>query len=375
MAAPSGGPERQSMVEIVTFRDDRHRPAWETFIAESYRNPNYVLLSPAFLRWQFRDNPANASGGYTLWLVTHRERIVAQLGYVPFTGLSPAAERFHGVYPINLIVLPEYRAAGLGAILLKRLLGEFAYVLNPGSSQAGATLCMGLGMRDLGLLRRFIAVLDVEAASTLALDGKLPTWGQSAASAGGPANDGVLPVVARLPAGAPDRFSFPVPAYGAERSRAFFRWRYEQHPAIKYEFLLSEDRQGVLVLREERESNTGIPVVRIVDLLADGVSSAALLRAAVREASARGAAIVDFFCSVPAYDDALKRAGFFEESDNGDGRIAALFQPLDFRKLGIRTLATSPAGASAAPATWFVTKADSDQDRPNDRRAVGGSGK
>jgi hypothetical protein len=70
------------------------------------------------------------------------------------------------------------------------------------------------------------------------------------------------------------------------------------------------------------------------------------------------------------YDSALKGAGFFDEAEHGDGRIAALFQPLDFRKVGIRTLTASPESRSASPSVWFVTKADSDQDRPNDRRAV-----
>ena len=50
------------------------------------RTPNYVLLSPDYLRWQFLDNPANDTGGYTLWLVIHRDAVVAQLGYVPFQG-------------------------------------------------------------------------------------------------------------------------------------------------------------------------------------------------------------------------------------------------------------------------------------------------
>jgi hypothetical protein len=57
------------MVDIVTFAPDQHWAAWERFVVASYGSPNYVLLSPPYLRWQFLENPANDTGGYTLWLV------------------------------------------------------------------------------------------------------------------------------------------------------------------------------------------------------------------------------------------------------------------------------------------------------------------
>ena len=232
------------MVDIVTFDPEQHLPPWETFIVSSYQNPNYVLLSLDYLRWQFFDNPANDTGGYTLWLVIHRDEVVAQLGYVPFNGISPDGGRFAGAYPINLIVSPEYRSAGLGAIMLNRLLKQTPCVLNPGSSEAGAALCIGFGMHDLAILRRYIAVTDAEAARALAADGRLPTGLREFEVGRSPSRAGA---VTRLPEGS-SAFSFPVPVYGAERSLEFMRWRYENHPGFDYEFLVSEnlkERSGV----------------------------------------------------------------------------------------------------------------------------------
>ena len=94
----------------------------------------------------------------------------------------------------------------------------------------------------------------------------------------------------------------------------------------------------------------------------------------LRTAQSRGAALVDFYCSVTGHDAALKRAGFFREADRQDFRIAALFQPLDFRKLGIRTFVAPPKTLGASSGPWYVTKGDSDQDRPNDRRAIPATG-
>ena len=359
------------MVEIVTFDPDLHQQAWEAFIVASYRDPNYVALSPEFLRWQFLDNPANDTGGYTLWLALHQGAVVAQLGYVPFMGLTPEGESFRGAYPINLMALPEYRASGLGVILLSRLLRETPCLVNPGANQAGSALGRGLGMQDLGCLNRHICVTDVAAARALAVEGRLPAVAESVGQAARPSSAYVM-AIGRLPAETPEGFLPPVPACRAERSRDFFRWRYETHPAFTYEFVLSPDLASVLVFHAERERNTGALIIRIVDLLAREEHQDALLGAVVQAAKERGAAIVDFFCSLGCYDTSLKRAGFFDEAQHQDGRIAALFQPLDFRDASIRVLASNPPG-QGPEFPWYITKADSDQDRPNDKNAVGRS--
>ena len=97
-------------------------------------------------------------------------------------------------------------------------------------------------------------------------------------------------------------FSFPAPVYGAERSREFLRWRYETHPGFRYEFLLSDNLKSVLVFHEERESGTGVLVIRVVDFLAAADDQDALLGRLLRIAQERKAAIVDFFCSLDCYD-------------------------------------------------------------------------
>ena len=355
-------------MDIVTFDPATHRPRWEDFIVASYRDPNYVMLSPAFLRWQFLDNPANHTGAYTLWLVVHREEIVAQLGFVPFLGLTPAGQHFQGAYPINLMVQPEYRSAGVGAVLLARLLNQVPCLVNPGVNQAGATLGEGLGMTDLGYLRRYVAVIDGQAARAIAVDGRLPGGVEEVTTVGTAA--GQITSSTKVPKEVGASFAFPQPCYGAERNRDFLRWRYECHPAFTYEFLFSLDFRSILVFHEEREKSTGAVIIRVVDALAKPEHQAALFHSALLLAKTRGAAIVDFYCSLNCYDAALKASGFFDEAEHSNGRIAALFQPLDFRKTGIRVLASQPVLNSRGQESWYVTKADSDQDRPNDRRAV-----
>ena len=242
-------------MDIVRFDPLLHQHHWEDFIVATYRNPNYVMLSPVFLRWQFLDNPANLTGGYTLWLITRREQIVAQLGFVPFLGTLPKGESFYGAYPINLMVRPDYRAAGLGALLLQRLLREFPCLVNPGVNEAGAVLGKGLGMTDLGFLRRYIAIIDKRAARVLALDGRLPE-GIREANPSEEAEAGVRHVK-EMPPEAPAQFPFPQPAYGAVRTRDYLCWRYEQHPAFTYEFLFSSDFEAFL-FSTRRERRTAV---------------------------------------------------------------------------------------------------------------------
>ena len=358
-------------MDIVVFDPVVHRPRWEEFIVSSYRDQNYVMLSPTFLRWQFLDNPANHTGGYTIWLAVHRDVIVAQLGFVPFLGSTPTGQRFEGAYPINLMVRPEYRAAGVGAILLARLLKAVPSLVNPGVNQAGATLGEGLGMRDLGYLSRYVAVIDGQAARALAVDGQLPVGVEEVTPVGTAAGQVISST--KVPKGVGASFAFPRPCFGAERNRDFLRWRYENHPAFTYEFLFSPDLEGVLVFHEEREKSTGALIIRIVDVLANVEHQTALFQAMLLAAKARKAAIVDFFFSLGCYNSALAEAGFFEEAKGSDARIAALFQPLNFRKSGIRVLACHPDWSNGSQEDWYITKADSDQDRPNDSRVCGDS--
>jgi hypothetical protein len=280
-------------------------------------------------------------------------------------GKTSEGETFRGAYPINLMALPEYRDSGLGVILLSRLLREKTCLVNPGANQAGSALGRGLGMQDLGCLDRHICVTNVAAARALALQGRLPAVVERVGQAAVPS--AYVMAMGRLPAETPESFFPPVPACRAERNRDFFRWRYETHPAFTYEFVLSPDLASVLVFHEERERSTGALIIRIVDLLAREEHQDALLGAVVQAAKERGAAMVDFFCSLGCYDASLMRAGFFDEAKHKDGRIAALFQPLDFRDASICVLVSDSPGK----ASWYITKADSDQDRPNDKNAVG----
>jgi GNAT superfamily N-acetyltransferase len=357
------------MVEIVTFDSQLHKQAWEEFIATSYLDPNYVMLSPTFLRWQFFDNPANTSGGYTVLLILHQDKVVAQLGFVPFRGIAPEGSRFIGAYPINLMVRPEFRAMGLGAILLSRLLKQVPCLVNPGANEEGAALAKGLGLHDLGRLKRHIRVTNLEAARALAEEGQLPAVAEKLIDLASPSPRTRVIVSETLPSEAPEAFSPPISTYRAERDRTFFQWRYERHPAFKYEFVLSPNLESIAVFHEERERSTGALVFRIVDLLARDEQQEALLGAVVQVARERGAAIVDFFCSLSCYDWSLQKVGFFDEAQHSDGRIAALFQPLDFRDASIRVIASDPPGAGPK-VPWYITKADSDQDRPNDKNAV-----
>lgn len=350
------------MVAFVTYDPAQHETAWRTFVVESYDDPHYILLSRRYVDWQFLENPANHTGGHTIRLAVDGDQVIAQLGYVPFTGVAPDGTAFRGSWPINLMAHPSYRASGLGALMLRQLIKETDCVLNPGANQTAATLGIGLGMRDLGTLSRYVAIVDSKQAAALALDGKLPAGMHQVSIA-----DGTQSPSRALPHNLNDSLPFPEASFGARRDRAFLTWRYERHPATTYEYLRSDDGRSLLVFHEELEVVSGARAFRVVDFPAQAADQPALLAALLAEAAQRGAAIVDFFAS-SAQDDILRAAGFHNEADHGDGRIAALFKPLDFRKTGIRVLVSNRIAGSDA--SWYVTKGDSDQDRPTDCRTI-----
>jgi hypothetical protein len=148
---------------------------------------------------------------------------------------------------------------------------------------------------------------------------------------------------------------------------AYLNWRYAAHPVFKYH-LFECRRDGVLrgvaVYRIEIAKGIGIPIGRIVELIADHDSQIDLLTAISRHAEDQRVAVLDFFCTSPAVRNALLESGF---TTGENVPFPVLFQPVDQKRAGIPFMAflKNLPTSMPAPECWYVTKSDGDQDRPN----------
>jgi hypothetical protein len=347
----------------VTFVDcpaDRAEPLRE-FFAEMY-SPGYVLSrDAAFLQWQFGAAPRESRQGLDVKLSLVDGKIAGCVGYIPIE-LNIGTRVVRAAWAANWMVDDQYRRLGLGPLLMRELSGQFDVTLALGGNRDAHALLPRMGWTDFGDLRRYVAVLDRDAAATLS-EGDPSSW----PALGDATADSNARQVERFDEAATtlwDRVWGH--AAGTRRTADYLNWRYADHPLFDYR--LFENRvngalQGFAVYRVEAVRDMPVRVGRIVELVAEAGANQALLDAVVADARRAGVAMVDFFCSAPAMAAVMTAAGF---STSVAEQFPMLFQPLDRSRTGVLFMAHLQKCPDAkAIQDWYVTTADGDQDRPN----------
>jgi hypothetical protein len=147
---------------------------------------------------------------------------------------------------------------------------------------------------------------------------------------------------------------------GACRDQSFLRWRYEQHPRFRYRVL--RDEFGIAAYRVETVRGTDLRVLRIVDFLGGQELAEELVAAARRER----VVFADFACTSPRFGRPLEAAGFARE-DALPAELPGRFQPLEFSDRPVVSCfwAAPRLGLDFGSDDFYVSRADSDLDRPN----------
>jgi GNAT superfamily N-acetyltransferase len=355
----------QSLKYIINYNPEKHRENYKKFIIESYGRNDHILLSEKFLKWQFFDNPFNNTGNYTIKLFVKENFILGQIGYIPIKLSLSTGEVVNACYPVNLIVRPEFRSLGIGVILLKNLINEHRFLINPGASAEGEKLCIGLNMKSLGFLRRYVCIIspdkiksfysgnpeDLNKIEKIVISDKSSSINNDFLNL---PNDDIFRI-----------FGVKYFPFHVVRNLDFLKWRYLTHPFFKYHFLYDNEKKCMMIYREEIELLTNTKIWRIVELITTIENCKEMLKKLITDAVSNNVAFIDFICSSDIYEPAFTEAGFLNDSSKIVQKIAYLFQPLDFRKIGIRLIISPLGGPSFNINNWYVTKGDSDQDRPN----------
>jgi hypothetical protein len=164
---------------------------------------------------------------------------------------------------------------------------------------------------------------------------------------------------------------------GPARDSAYLLWRYVHHPRFRYEIRVAQAPGtdailGLSVFRVETVQGHCARVMRIVEFLAPPPAHAALAAALVEEAREQDVTFADFYCTRPDAGAALEMVGFRRHVD--DDRTLSLPnrlqppQPADAPLSGVAWLTKDlrqQLGDLAFRTDVYITKSDSDQDRPN----------
>ena len=300
----------------------------QAFVDEHWRRGHVLSRDAELLRWQHR---RRSDPDMLAVLVAAEDRhILAMLGWIEFDACV-GEERVPGGWMTNWLVVPEARGRGLGLALVEHAMANaYDFIGALGANSATLHVLGGAGFAKIGM-HRWVRVFDDDALRGL-LGGReyheVPAPSASAA-------EGFV---------------------GACRDEAFLDWRYRAHPRFRYELL--QDASGFAAYRIEQVAGSSAKVMRITDVLGGDPLVTSLVDVAERE----GVVFADFYCTSPRFAAPLAGAGFVAV-DSLPGR----FQPLDFsdRPIVSNFWAAPRLGVDFASGDLYVTRADSDLDRPN----------
>ena len=307
-------------------------PELQAFVDEHWRRGHVLGRDAELLRWQHR----RRSDPERLSVLAAEEdgRLVAMLGWIEFDACVDE-RRVPGGWMTNWLVVSEARGRRLGLALVERALeAEYELVGALAANSATRHVLGRFGFAEVGMFR-WVRVFDAGALRELLGGRELPA--------------------AEAPPEAPGGAGF----VGACRDAEFVRRRYREHPRFRYDLV---EESGLAAYRLETVAGSSAQVMRIVDFLGDEALAVRLAEAA----RSAGVVFADFSCTSARFGAPLEAAGF-EREDRLPAALPGRFQPLDFSDRPIVSCfwAAPRLGVDFAGGDLYVTRADSDLDRPN----------
>lgn len=311
-----------SGVEVRPIRPD-DRAAVDELHRNHYWRSHCLLLNPDFYHWQF--GPTDRS----LVAVDERGQLLLYFGAVGQSATC-LGRPVQGAHVISWLAAPEARGRGLGTLVTRTVTEQYDYVLARSPSAAGLAIFRQLGFRYVKNCPRWVAVLDAASAVRLAVEpadaGARRAAVRAERTESGPySSAATCPLWAEAAARAAlgDSTTFA-------RTTDYFRWRYEQHPTFRYEFVWSEGRtDGIAVARVEDVSGREGRVLRVVEFLAAPGGARNLAKAVFGYGRAGGCAFADVFGFSERFVAGWVAAGGFATFEEPELRLPHLFQPWD----------------------------------------------
>jgi hypothetical protein len=313
----------------------------QRFVDANWRRGHVLARDERLLRWQHSRERDDAR--LAVLVAEDGRTMLGMLGFVEFDACV-GNQRVRGAWMTNWLIVPEARGRRLGLALLERVLGsEYEFVGALAANSATRHVLGGSGFAEVGM-HRWVRVFDLDALRELLGGRAYPEKAWSAWAATASASSAV---------GHGEEF------VGACRDEAFVRHRYDEHPRFEYEVVREG---GFAACRVEQVQGVDARVLRIVDFLGGEALAAGLVEAGRRA----GAVFADFSCTSARFGAPLETAGFQRE-DRLPAELPARFQPLDFSDRPVVSCfcATPRLGVDFGGGDLYVTRADSDLDRPN----------
>ncbi|MBX3575944.1 MAG: GNAT family N-acetyltransferase [Rhizobiaceae bacterium] len=345
----------------------------QDFFARYWGENHIIARDLAFARWQMSPARTDAFGDAALAALSYwdKERLVGFIGVMPMS-FNFSGRVIPSAWMCNLQAAPEYLEQGIGMKLMLAVHNlPFDAVGAVGINPRVVPMFRAMRYNCSDRIPRYVRVVNTGAFERLTGRNRPPIRPSAP-----PAQTGISVSQAITVPVEWDPFwhQFVSRGYfGTHRDSEFMRWRYLDHPWLRYRFAIARTQDsevaGAVVWRVESVRDSDIAVVRLIELITtDFETTRALASFVEQEARAAGAAMLDHY-GMHANKAALEACGWFDESDFPDLVVPSLFQPLVAQRrsmnFAVRTLPRSGIRADEYAHVLSVIKSDGDQDRPN----------
>jgi hypothetical protein len=359
------------------------------FIASEWSTSHILTKDSDLFSWLYLENPEWQSRDYFSVAVTTRDdRITGLLAFIPFR-LSVRGVEEPSAW-MSLWVSEPGNGSGAGVLPFLNLKRAYRFLGSIGMSDFSLRTYRALGGKETEALPR--VVFGFRATEERLLE--------SIESLHGPTFPGPAVFAAFSWLDDPERTAGftrwslsgsneewdasvwgPIRAQhvGPTRNFQFIKWRYLQHPHYRYQVVSAESGEevGFIVWRVQAVSlgpqesdQQGVKVIRVVDFCVTGPAVAKkLIDVLASEAAAGRALFADFYCSDLKSVSYAAAAGGNTAEPPWSAFFPSHLSPVVPRGLPLAAAVIDQTGHNLAEAfvagEFYMTSADSDQDRPN----------
>lgn len=336
----------------------------DRFIAITH-GENHVLRNKPLFEWFFLRNDSKDIAN--LIVAYEGDKLISLLGYLP-TKFLWGRDVINGVWMAHWMTLEEYRF-GIGALLMKKMTEMFPIVAGQGASSMNEKIVTKMKFEFLKQIPKVVYVFNHDKiwhTFNFRVKKKID---------GGIEKDGV-PKEAKLITEEiyrPNWSLYPSLRYGTLRDCDYITFRYIDYPFFKYFVFIEGDpcTPAVCVIRIIY-TTAGIRIARILEFFFPDQESGEMetllfVRKCINFCKQQNCDYVDFYCTANTPINLLLKAGF--NIDNM-GVLPSLIDPIDmsrkFQNLEIYVSSELKNKYPNCEGEFYVTRADGDQDRPNE---------
>lgn len=342
------------------------------FIKRNFHK-KYILTDFKFLKWQYGSNSRKKY--FSILLLKEKNNLYGCLGNVVLDYKVLDRIKKTSIY-MNLFVDPALRSLGLGTPLINEAMKKRDAALNIAYNPETASIYQKLGnWQKMGKFFRYLVIFNSKAVANIFKEEspkkKLNSYQLKSKNL----------FTSKTNCQYIKNFNSDFNLFWKtirqryqmtiERTAQYLNWRYANHPYFKYFILTARKNKelvGCLIYRIEKNQN--FKIGRIIDFISSENFETDLLKKFILDVQKKGVDMADFMFGGNYYHKSLKTVGFFEASNTIFKNFPILFNPISYKKPNISFMVWTKdkninQNEFYNPSNWYLTKGDSDQDRPN----------